>query len=77
MMNKALQTMAGGLLLAIGTLSLPADEIIHDAEFVRMENEFGEQWNADDLKVREKLAALEARFGKKPTVVYILADDVG
>jgi arylsulfatase len=27
--------------------------------------------------VREKLAKLEKRFGKKPNIVYILADDVG
>ena len=51
--------------------------IVHDAEFVRMEKQFGEQWNADDKRVREKLAALEKRFGKKPNIVYILADDVG
>jgi arylsulfatase len=54
-----------------------ADEIIHDPEFVRMEMEFGEQWNADDALVTEKLAELEERFGKKPNIVYILADDVG
>ncbi len=54
-----------------------ADEIIHDPEFVRMEKEFGDQWNADDALVSEKLAELEERFGKKPNIVYILADDVG
>ncbi len=52
-------------------------EIVHDAEFVRMEAQFGEQWAADDSEVGKKLAALEARFGKKPNIVYILADDVG
>ncbi|WP_299355816.1 sulfatase-like hydrolase/transferase [uncultured Shimia sp.] len=52
-------------------------QIIHDAEFVRMEQEFKEAWVADDDSVREKLAALEARFGKKPNIVYIMADDVG
>jgi arylsulfatase len=56
---------------------LQAREIVRDPEFVRMEKEFGEQWRADDKLVREKLAALEARFGKKPNIVYILADDVG
>jgi len=54
-----------------------AKEIIHDPEFVRMEKEFSEQWNADDSVVQQKLAALEKRFGKKPNIVYILADDVG
>jgi len=41
-----------------------------------MEKEFGKQWGADDKQVREKLAALEKKFGKKPNIVYILADDV-
>ena len=54
-----------------------AREIVHDPEFVRMEKEFAEQWSADEAKVREKLAVLERRFGKKPNIVYIMADDVG
>jgi arylsulfatase A-like enzyme len=52
-------------------------QIIHDAEYVRMEKHFGDQWKADDMLVRKKLAALEEKFGKKPNIVYILADDVG
>jgi arylsulfatase len=35
------------------------------------------QWAAEDRRIDEKLAALEKRFGKKPNIVYILADDVG
>ena len=54
-----------------------AQDIVHDPEFVRMRAEFGAQWAADDAAVQKKLAALEARFGKKPNIVYILADDVG
>ena len=68
------------ILLAIviaGATAQAKKEIVHDPEFVRMEKEFGEQWRADDKQVQEKLAALEARFGKKPNIVYILADDVG
>nr|WP_256369162.1 sulfatase-like hydrolase/transferase [Ruegeria sp. HKCCA0235A] len=42
-----------------------------------MEQEFGLAWADDDATVREKLVALEARFGKKPNIVYIMADDVG
>ena len=54
-----------------------ANEIVHDAEYVRMEKHFGEQWQADDKLVRQKLEALERRFGKKPNIVHVLADDVG
>ena len=58
-------------------VSVNANDIVHDAEFVRMEKEFGVQWKADDTEVRKKLADLEAKFGKKPNIVYILADDIG
>ncbi len=52
-------------------------EIVHDAEFIRMEQEFEAQWADDHRQVRQQLAALEERFGKRPNIVYILADDVG
>ena len=54
-----------------------AGEIIHDPEFVRMEKVFGEQWSKDDNLVQKRLEALEEKFGKKPNIVFILADDVG
>ncbi len=59
-----LKGMASGI-VAVATISatLPAaqaqSQIVHDAEFTRMEKQFGEQWQADDTLVREKLAALE------------------
>jgi len=59
------------------SLAQATDKIVHDAEYLRMEKQFGEQWQADDAQVRAKLAALEEKFGKKPNIVYILADDVG
>ena len=41
-------------------------QIIHDAEYVRMEKHFGEQWKADDAVVRKKLArSEERRVGKE------------
>ena len=45
-----------------------SEGIVHDPEFVRMEKEFGKQWRADDQLVREKLAALRKKFGKKPNI---------
>ena len=54
-----------------------SQDIVHDPEFVRMEKEFGGQWDLDDAQVREELDALKKKFGKKPNIVYILADDVG
>ena len=67
-----------GLTLSFGSADVSASgEIVHDPEFVRMEKEFGKQWKADEEQVRKKLAALEAKFGQKPNIVYIMADDVG
>jgi len=65
------------LICGLTTMNLWAKEIIHDPEFIRMEKEFGEQWTKDDKLVQKKLEALEEKFGKKPNIVFILADDVG
>ena len=65
------------LICSLTTINLWAKEIIHDPEFVRMEKVFGEQWSEDDKLVQNKLKALEKKFGKKPNIVFILADDVG
>ena len=48
-----------------------------DAEYLVREKQFGQQWKVDDQQVRAKLAALEKRYGKKPNIVFILADDIG
>jgi hypothetical protein len=58
-------------------MPLAALAIQQDAEYYVQEKRFGEQWKAQDKQVREKLAALEKKFGKKPNVIYILADDTG
>ena len=34
-------------------------------------------WAEQDQAIDAKLAALQARFGKKPNVIYILTDDIG
>ncbi len=34
-------------------------------------------WASEDAEIDAKLAELEARFGKKPNIIYILTDDVG
>ena len=48
-----------------------------DAEYLAREKQFGKQWAAEDKQVQQKLAALEKKFGKKPNIVFILADDIG
>ncbi len=79
MRMKLISTVLGAAISASmsGTIAQSQSQIVHDAEFVRLEKHFAEQWSADDNLVREKLAALEEKFGKKPNIVYIMADDVG
>jgi arylsulfatase len=58
-------------------LPLASNAIQPDAEYLVREKEFGKQWKADDKQVQNKLAALEKKFGKKPNIIFILADDIG
>ncbi len=68
------QGVAMTLLLAV---SLNTQAVQYDAEYYELKKQFGDQWLADDKKVRAKLAELEKKFGKKPNVIKILADDIG
>ena len=64
-------------LLLIVALPSMANAIQPDAEYLVREKQFGAQWMSEDKQAREKLKALEKKFGKKPNIIFILADDVG
>jgi arylsulfatase len=65
--------------LAVALLALPLSTYaIHpDAPYLELEKKSKDKWAAQDKQIDEKLAALEEKFGKKPNIIYILADDVG
>ena len=48
-----------------------------DAPFLEYQKKNAQAWAEQDKQINEKLAALEKKFGKKPNIIYILADDVG
>ena len=48
-----------------------------DASFLAFQEKNKDKWAQEDKIINEKLAALEQKFGKKPNIIYILADDVG
>jgi arylsulfatase len=48
-----------------------------DAPFYDYQNKNAQQWTSENRQIDQKLAELERRFGKKPNIIYILADDVG
>ena len=60
------------LVIPIGSLAIQPD-----AEFLVREKQFGKQWATEDKQVHEKLVALEKKFGQKPNIIFILADDIG
>ena len=65
-------------LVGLGLTVAPA---AHSAQFDAHHYDLKErkqgQWAAEDEDIDARLAALEKKFGKKPNIIYILADDVG
>ena len=51
--------------------------IQNDAPHLNHSEKNKAKWDAQDEEIDKKLALLEKRFGKKPNIIYILADDVG
>ena len=48
-----------------------------DAPFEQLAEDNRDKWAAEDEQIDAKLKALHKRFGKRPNIIYILADDVG
>ncbi len=50
---------------------------VFDGYFQEDQKKHANTWATEDKAINQKLSALEKRFGKKPNIIYILADDVG
>ncbi len=78
---RSFSTVALASVMLLGITCIPqqarAEGPQFDAEYLARKNQFEDQWAAQDKQVREKLAALEEKYGKKPNIVFILADDIG
>ena len=48
-----------------------------DAPYVDLAEKNRDKWDAEDRRIDQKLDALRQKFGKRPNIIYILADDVG
>ncbi|MHC4501487.1 MAG: sulfatase-like hydrolase/transferase, partial [Planctomycetota bacterium] len=62
------------VLLAVSAVSYAYQP---DASYLQLAEKNKAKWAAEDKQIDAKLAALGKRFGKKPNIIYILADDVG
>ncbi|MCU4174852.1 sulfatase-like hydrolase/transferase [Carboxylicivirga sp. N1Y90] len=64
------------LVILLGAfITTNAQEIIHDAEQTILQEQYGEQWAAQDKEIDKKLKALEKKYGKKPNIIHIMWDD--
>ena len=48
-----------------------------DAPYYANQKRNAQKWASEDKQINAKLAALEKKFGKRPNIIYILADDIG
>ena len=48
-----------------------------DAPYYELHKKHADAWAMEDSAIDAKLADLEAAFGKKPNIIYILTDDIG
>ncbi len=70
--------LALAFLMAAGAIQQgSALAIQSDAPFIEQGKKHRQKWIAEDKQINTKLAALHKRFGKRPNIIYILADDVG
>ncbi len=59
------------------SLGMANAQQVVDAPFAKFQERYGAEWAEDDKVVDEKLAELEAKFGKKPNIIMVLSDDIG
>ncbi len=52
-------------------------EIIHDAEYQKLQAQHGDKWKAEDALLDKKIAALKAKYGKSPNIIHMIWDDSG
>ncbi|MEJ8569265.1 sulfatase-like hydrolase/transferase [Elongatibacter sediminis] len=72
----ALQTVGFAAIL-LGFASVPGYAYEPEQLFRTHQAKNAETWQQQDREINQRLEALEKRYGKKPNIVYILADDIG
>lgn len=74
-LQRQLSSAAAVLVTLAMASSAPALE--PDGPWLAFKQRNAELWAQQDREIDARLAALEQRFGKKPNIIYILADDIG
>ena len=74
-LNFIIKSVVVGASLVLGAGSLNGAQIIHDAEFAKIQEQYKSEWATEDAALKAKLAALEKKNGKKPNIIYFMWDD--
>jgi len=65
-----------GLTLSCGSPDVSAaKEIVYDAEFQKLQAQYGTAWAEEDKQLEKRLAELKAKYGKSPNIIYFMWDD--
>jgi arylsulfatase len=67
----------GGLISAFLLSSSLAQAYEPDAPFIDAQKQHNKEWSKEDKDLDNRLAAMEKKYGKKPNIIYVLADDIG
>lgn len=59
------------------TMPLITFAIQPDAPYLNLEKKYKKEWTSQDKKIDQKLSDLKKKYGKRPNIIYVLADDVG
>jgi len=59
------------------TMPLITFAIQHDAPYLNLEKKYKKEWTSQGKKIDQKLSDLKKKYGKRPNIIYVLADDVG
>ena len=74
-LKDAILLLTTASLLVGFTPTVMAKDIVHDAEYYVLEAQNGEKWAAEDKTIKQKLAALEKKYGQPPNLIHIMWDD--
>lgn len=77
MKTNWLRIITAGLLLMACISAYGAKSIIYDTEHQKLHDQHGEKWAKEDDALSKRLAALEAKHGKKPNIIHLMWDDSG
>lgn len=66
---------AGLWLVATAGQAASGSNIVFDAEFIQLRAQHADEWAKEDAALRQKLAEMQKKHGKRPNIIHIMWDD--